>query len=132
MADPIASSQYNPCPKWSLEQAHDAHDWNAPVDGPSHCPGFSAPAEGHAEPAPPQTAEEKVRDLEYVIQRVREVVGTDQPVTPTGERITALETTLREVLATFESETDRRRLAGAISINTIRRWHNVLDGEMTD
>lgn len=118
-----------PCPMRVQNHPHDAHDWNA---GEGRCPGFSAPAEGHAEPAPPQTAEEKVHDLEHVIQRVREAVGTDQPVTPTGERITALETTLREVLATFESETDRRRLAGAIRINTIRRWHNVLDGEMTD
>lgn len=35
---------------------------------------------GHAEPAPPQSVAEQVRDLERIIERVREAVGTDQRV----------------------------------------------------
>lgn len=37
---------------------------------------------GHTEPAPPPTLAEQVRDLERTIERVREAVGTDQPVDP--------------------------------------------------
>jgi len=86
---------------------------------------------GHAEPAPPQTAEERVRDLEYVIQRVREAVGTDQPVVPCDAhttRIEALETALRGVLSMFEREIEQRLLTGALSISTVRRWRNAADG----
>jgi hypothetical protein len=30
-----------PCPDWSHEIEHDAHEWDAPVDGHVHCPGWS-------------------------------------------------------------------------------------------
>lgn len=74
-----------PCPRWSREEGHDAHGWSAPVDGPSHCPGYGKPDDGVKESAPPQTAEQQVRDLEYVIQRAREALGTDMPVTSPGQ-----------------------------------------------
>jgi len=37
----------SPCPDWSLDVPHTAHNWDAPVDGPAHCPGREArqPAE---------------------------------------------------------------------------------------
>lgn len=34
-----------PCPKWSRDIPHPAHDWPAPVDGLSHCPGWPPAAD---------------------------------------------------------------------------------------
>lgn len=33
-----------PCPRWSRETPHGAHEWPAPVDGVSRCPGWPPPA----------------------------------------------------------------------------------------
>lgn len=121
-----------PCPMRAQNHPHDTHEWNA---GEGRCPGFSEPEEFASEPAPPQTAEERARDLEYVIQRVREAVGTDAILVSCEEhttRITALETTLRDVLAQFVHDTHPGRpckQTGHINVETIRRWHNVLNGE---
>lgn len=122
-----------PCPKWSLEQAHDAHDWNAPVDGPSHCPGYDATDEGQPEPASPRTLAEQVRDLERTIERVREAVGTDAVLVSCEEhaaRIETLGSALRGVLAMFEKQIEQRILMGALGVNTVRRWHAALDGHV--
>lgn len=35
----LAQTPSAPCPRWSAEEPHPAHDWDAPVDGPSRCPG---------------------------------------------------------------------------------------------
>ena len=35
-----------PCPDWSHEIDHDAHEWDAPVDGHVHCPGWPPVADG--------------------------------------------------------------------------------------
>jgi hypothetical protein len=132
MADALKS---HPCLDARVDRhPHDAHDWVELFNGPVHCPGYGEPDEGVKEPAPPQTPEEKVHDLEHVIQRVREAVGTDQPVTPTGERITALETTLREVLAQFVHDTHPGRSCkqtGHVNVETVRRWHAVLNEAVT-
>lgn len=37
--DECACEGVIPCPRWSMEEPHPAHDWDAPVDGPSRCPG---------------------------------------------------------------------------------------------
>lgn len=153
-----------PCRKWSLEEAHDAHDWIAPVDGPARCPGHGGPVVGHvsigldyvrehygegatpqthrayldgghAEPAPPQTDTEKIRDLERVIERVREAVGTDTVLVGCEKhepRITALEDVLREVLAQFVHPThpgEPCKQTGHVAVRAIDRWHAVLGGE---
>lgn len=38
-----------PCPDWSRNVPHDAHEWDAPVDGRGRCPGWSAdePPQAH-------------------------------------------------------------------------------------
>lgn len=42
-----------PCPRWSREDPHPAHDWDAPVDGASWCPGVADPdAAAESEPRP--------------------------------------------------------------------------------
>jgi hypothetical protein len=107
---------------------HDAHDR---TDGQGRCPGYGEPDDGAKEPAPPQTIAEQVRDLEYVIERVREAVGTDMALASCEHtaRIESLESALRGVLAMFEKEIEQRRIMGALSINTVRGWWNALDGE---
>jgi hypothetical protein len=82
---PVGERAETPCPRSSREEPHDAHNWYSPLDGPARCPGYSEPDDGHAEPGPPQSVAEQVRDLERIIERVREAVGTDQP-TPTEEQ----------------------------------------------
>lgn len=86
---------------------------------------------GPAEPALPQTAEQQVRDLERIIERVREVVGTDQAVTPAEERVAALEGTLREVLSQFVHKTHPGEpclQTGHVAVKTVERWRAVLQG----
>lgn len=41
-----------PCPDWSHEVAHDAHQWDAPVDGLSWCPGWGEPGGEKSAPTP--------------------------------------------------------------------------------
>lgn len=77
------------------------------------------------------TDAERIRDLEYVIQRAREALGAETPPCDHVARITALEETLQAVLAHAEPHTERCRRTGAISANTVRRWHAVLRGEAT-
>lgn len=36
----FSSAESAPCPLWSQEIEHTPHDWTAPTDGPSHCPGW--------------------------------------------------------------------------------------------
>lgn len=118
----------NPCYVHGMGSPHDAHDR---TDGRGHCPGYSEPDDGTKEPAPPQTIAEQVRDLERTIERVREAVGTDLVLISCEEhaaRIESLESSLRGVLGMFEKEIEQRRIMGALSINTVRRWHNTLDG----
>jgi hypothetical protein len=88
---------------------------------------------GLAEPAPPQTAEDRARDLEHVIQRVREAVGTDVPATATEARVDLLESTLREVLGRFVHETHPGRpclQTDHVSTATVKRWNAVLNGRI--
>lgn len=119
----------SPCPAWSLQEPHDAHEF-ASADGPARCPGWSEPDDGPGpDPAPPQSDAQRIRDLEYVIQRAREALGTDTPSCDHAARITTLEEALRSVLAHAEPHTERCRRTGAISANTVRRWHAVLRGE---
>jgi hypothetical protein len=65
----------DPCYVHGLGSPHDAHQRS---DG-GWCPGLSEPDDGVTEPAPPPTVTEQVRDLERIIQRVREAVSTDRP-----------------------------------------------------
>lgn len=117
-----------PCPNWSLQKPHDAHDF-ASADGLARCAGWGEPDDAAKEPAPPQSDAQRVRDLEYVIQRAREALGTDISPCDQAARITALEETLRAVLAHAEPHTEHCRRTGALSANTVRRWHAVLRGE---
>lgn len=132
---PAGEKVHAPCPQVRSREQHEGHDWFAPVDGRAHCLGYDAGEEGHAEPAPPQTDAEKIRDLEHILHRVREVVGTDMTLVSCEEhtaRIAALSTALRQVLAEFRFDTHPGRpckQTGHISVETIRRWHAVLDGE---
>jgi hypothetical protein len=75
--------QSKPCYFPGMGSPHDAHDRS---DGTGWCPGYSEPEEGITEPAPPQTVAEQVRDLERIIERVREAVGTDQPAAASDGR----------------------------------------------
>lgn len=68
------------------------------VDDEENRPASEREDEGHAEPAPPQTVAEQVRDLERIIERVREAVGTDMTLVGCEQH----ETRLAEV--TQESE----------------------------
>lgn len=117
-----------PCPMLAQRQPHDTHEWH---NGAGWCPGYGEPDDGTKEPAPPQTIAEQVRDLERTIERVREAVGTDMVLISCEEhaaRIESLESSLRGVLGMFEKEIEQRRIMGALSINTVRAWHNTLDG----
>lgn len=37
---PSTAPVATPCPRWSLEEQHGPHEWDAPVDGWSACPGW--------------------------------------------------------------------------------------------
>jgi hypothetical protein len=116
------------------QHAHDAHEWD---EGEKRCPGYGEPNEGQPEPSPPQTAEEKVRDLEHVIERVRETVGTDMVLVSCEQheaRITELAAALSEVLARFVHDTHPGRpckQSGHVHVETIARWRNVLDRKVS-
>lgn len=84
-----------PCPMRAQNHPHDTHECHA---GEGRCPGYGEPEEFAPEPAPPQTAGQIRRDLEYVIQRVREAVGTDQPAIPVEPVDSRLAAIVREVL----------------------------------
>lgn len=115
---------------------HDAHDWTYLVDAYGyHCPGWSEPNDGPGpEPAPPQTDAQRVRDLEYAIQRAREALGTDMVLVGCEEhttRIGVLEGTLRDVLAHFVHSGhpgEPCKQTSWVSVRTINQWHAVLRG----
>lgn len=124
-----------PCPQVRQLEPRNAHNWFAPVDGRARCPGYDAPDGGHAEPAPPQTDAERARDLEHILQRVRETVGTDIVLVSCEEhevRIAELTTALRDVLAQFVHNGhpgEPCKQTGWVSVRTVQRWQAVLDGE---
>lgn len=73
-----------PCKLAAKSTPHDAHL----LDGAwARCPGYSEPDEGYPEPGAPPTVAEQVRDLERIIECVREAVATDQPVTAPDDRM---------------------------------------------
>lgn len=132
--DSVAGS---PCPLRALRKPHDAHDFR-PTDESVHCPGYAEPDNGPGpEPSLSQTDAERIRDLEHTLQRVREALGTETPAaTCDGHhaRITALETTLRDVLAQFVHAGhpgEPCKQTGWIRAATLDRWHTVLRGEPT-
>lgn len=87
------------------------------------------------EPGEPQTDAERARDLENILQRVREVVGTDMVLVSCEEhevRIAELTTALRDVLAQFVHHGhpgEPCKQTGWVSVRTVQRWQAVLDGE---
>jgi hypothetical protein len=113
---------------------HDAHGWTYLVDGTAYrCPGWSEPDDGPGpQPGEPPTDAERIRDLEYVIQRAREALGTDTPPCDQAARITALEDALREVLAHFVHSGhpgEPCKQTGWVRVATLNQWHAVLRGE---
>lgn len=119
-----------PCPLKTFEKPHDAHEQIYENIGLWRCDGWwESDDDPDPQPGDPLTDAERVRNLEHILQRAREVLGTDTPPCDHAARITALEETLRAVLAHAEPHTERCRRTGAISANTVRRWHAVLRGE---
>lgn len=121
-----------PCPLKTFEKPHDAHEQIYENIGLWRCPGWGEPDDGVKEPAPPQTDAQRIRDLEYVIQRAREALGADQPPCDHTARITALEDALREVLAKFVHPGhpgEPCKQTGWVRTATLDQWHAVLRGE---
>lgn len=42
-APPDEELPASPCPGWSLQEPHEAHDFVTPTDGPARCPGWEEP-----------------------------------------------------------------------------------------
>jgi len=125
----------SPCPAWSLQVPHDAHDF-ASADGPARCPGWSEPDDGPGpQPGEPPTDAERIRGLEYTIQRAREALGTEAPAPDCDgheARIAALEDALRDVLAHFVHTGypgEPCKQTGWVRVATLDQWHAVLRGE---
>jgi hypothetical protein len=126
-----------PCSQWSREESHDAHDWNAPIDGPTHCPGYSEPEEGNPEPAPSPSLAGQVRDLERIIERVREAVGTDEPVSEArrgGYREDVEASASRAEQAEQRAAEAERKLSqhkaaitDALGMDRLRDWDDILN-----
>jgi hypothetical protein len=122
----------SPCPNWSLQEPHDAHNF-ASADGLARCPGWGEPDDGPGpQPGEPPTDAERIRNLEYVIQRAREALGTDTAPCGHAARIAALEDALREVLAKFVHTGhpgEPCKQTGWVRVATLDQWHAVLRGE---
>lgn len=122
----------SPCPNWSLQEPHDAHNF-ASADGPARCPGWSEPDDGPGpQPGEPPTDAERIRDLEHILQRAREALGTDTAPCDHAARIAALEDALREVLAKFVHlghPGEPCKQTGWVRVATLDQWHAVLRGE---
>lgn len=123
-----------PCPEAGAK-AHDAHYYLS-ADGPACCPGWSEPDDGPGpQPGEPPTDAERIRGLEYTIQRAREALGAEAPATVCGgheARIAALEDALRDVLAHFVHTGhpgEPCKQTGWVRVATIDQWHAVLRGE---
>lgn len=127
-----ASPPERPCGE-TPRGSHGSHRYM--LDGALYqCAGGEV-REQTGEPAPPQTVAEQVHDLERILERVREAVGTDMVLVSCEQheaRIAALETTLRAVLSRFVHETHpgrRCKQTDHVNVETIAGWHAVLDGD---
>ena len=127
-----ASPSGRPCGE-TPRGSHGSHRYMIGGTG-YQCPGGDM-RELSAEPAPPHTVAEQVRDLKRVIERVREAVGTDTVLVSCEQhetRIGELSTALREVLAQFVHDTHpgrRCKQTGHVNVGTIARWQSVLQEE---
>lgn len=85
----------------------------------------------NAEPAPPQTVAEQVRDLERIIQRVREAVGTDM-VLVSCERHEASIAELTREAESLRSEVDGLRECIGWMRSALREAFDLSDDEAID